>query len=300
MEGMLLNIQRFCVHDGPGIRTTVFFKGCPLRCAWCHNPESHRRQPEILFSAKDCIRCGACAAACPQKLHAVDREEHFFDRSSCIACGECAAACPAGALELCGKWVGAEEVLSQVLRDGEFYRASGGGLTLSGGEPMAQSGFALELARTAKRAGLHVSIETCGYCAQEEFERILPYADLFLYDFKIEDSETHKLYTGKDNLLIKENLGFLSRAGAAVILRCPIIPGVNCTEEHFAAIAQAVKSHAGILQVDLEPYHPLGIDKLKRLDRPIPFDEKSPLSPKQIAPYQQKLQNSISVPVTCS
>ena len=300
MKGTIFNIQRFCVHDGPGIRTTVFFKGCPLHCAWCHNPESHRRQPEILYSAKDCIRCGACVAVCPERLHIVSSEEHRFDRSACMACGSCAAAWPAGALELCGKEVEAETILSQVLRDAEFYRASGGGLTLSGGEPLAQGAFALELACMAKQADLHVCVETCGYCSEDDLRRMLPYVDLFLYDFKTEDSSTHRHYTGADNLRINENLAFLNRSGASIILRCPIVPGVNLTDEHFGAIARITRKYAAIRQVDIEPYHPLGTDKLMRLDRAAAYHDEMPLRSQQIDPYLQELRSNVSIPVACS
>ena len=191
MKGRIFNIQRFCVHDGPGIRTTVFFKGCPLSCAWCHNPESQRARAEIFFSPEKCIGCGACVTACPKHLHAFSDTRHVYERAECDACGACAGVCPAGALEKCGREAEAGEILAQALRGADFYRSSGGGITLSGGEPMAQSEFALELARGAKAAGLHVCLETCGACPRAELERILPYVDLFLYDFKLADGEAH-------------------------------------------------------------------------------------------------------------
>ena len=297
MKGLVFNIQRLCVHDGPGIRTTVFFKGCPLRCAWCHNPESQRMHPELLYAFQDCIGCGNCVTACPKHLHTIDLSGHQFDRTACIACGACAESCPIGALEKCGRMMETDEVLAQVLRDSEFYRASGGGLTLSGGEPMAQNAFALELAVKAKEAGLHVCIETCGCCSWESLKRMLPYADLFLYDFKLSDSEMHMRYTGVDNALIAENLGRLCEAGADIILRCPIIPKVNLTREHFEDIADVVRTHPGILEIDLEPYHPLGISKSLRLGRPASYREEMPLDSEAIEEYAQVLKSSLKLPV---
>ncbi len=297
MKGMLFNIQRFCVHDGPGIRTTVFFKGCPLHCAWCHNPESQSLRPELLYNPEKCIRCSACVPTCPKKLHIFRESAHIFERSACTACGACAAICPSGALELCGKEADADEVLSQVLRDADFYRASGGGLTLSGGEPMAQSAFAFELAHKAHSAGLHVCLETCGCCARTELERMLSCVDLFLFDFKTADREMHKRFTGADNVPILENLAFLSKAGAEIILRCPIIPGVNFTDEHFAALAQTVKANPGIRQIDLLPYHSLGIDKTRRLGRAPLYDKTEPPDRERLARYRKALESATGLPI---
>jgi glycyl-radical enzyme activating protein family len=298
MKGMIFNIQRFCVHDGPGIRTTVFFKGCPLSCAWCHNPESQRTQAEIFFSPEKCIDCGACVKACPKHLHAFNNSEHGYDRAACDACGACAGVCPAGALEMCGREADAGEILEQVLRDADFYRSSGGGITLSGGEPMAQGAFALELAQGAMAAGLHVCIETCGVCARAELERILPYADLFLYDYKLADGEMHRRYTGADNALILENLAFIGRAGTKIVLRCPVIPEVNFTDEHFDAIARTVRENPGILQIDLEPYHPLGIDKARRLGRTAAYDKQDPPDPDRLQRYVKRLEAETGIPVS--
>ena len=298
MKGRIFNIQRFCVHDGPGIRTAVFFKGCPLNCAWCHNPESQRARAEIFFSSEKCIGCGACVQACPKHLHSLNETEHRYDRAACDACGACAGACPAGALEVCGREMDTGEILAQVLRDADFYRSGGGGITLSGGEPMAQSAFALELAQASRVAGLHVCLETCGCCARTELERILPYVDLFLYDFKLADEEAHGRYTGADNALILENLAFLSRAGAKIILRCPVIPEVNFTDEHFEAIARTVKANPGILQIDLEPYHPLGIDKARRLGRAAAYAGQDPPDPGRLQRYGKWLEKATGIPVS--
>jgi len=223
MEGTIFNIQRFCTHDGPGIRTTVFLKGCPLRCAWCHNPESHREAPEVFSDG-----------------------EH------------------------CGRRVTAREVLETVLRDREFYGETGG-MTLSGGEPLMQAAFSLELLRLAKEAGLHTAVETSGYC--EDLTPFLPYVDLWLYDIKLTDSAAHRRWTGVGNELILENLQKLPEN---VILRCPIIEGVNLCREHFAAL-QALGRPMEFL-----PYHPLGLEKAKRLGRKQAYDNAAFLEKEKI------------------
>ncbi len=240
--------------------------------------------------------CGACAKACPKALHAVSAAGHIYERAACSACGACAAACPAGALELSGYETETGEVLAQVLRDAEFYRASGGGLTLSGGEPMAQPEFALELVQGARRAGLHVCVETCGCCARDALKLMLPYVDLFLYDFKLADGEAHRLFTGSDNALILDNLSFLSEAGAALILRCPIIPGVNFSDEHFEAVRRAAEMYPGIRGIDLEPYHDLGVEKALRLGRADICRSVSPDRDK-LRKYRKWLQDRTSVGV---
>ncbi|MBR6008417.1 MAG: glycyl-radical enzyme activating protein [Clostridia bacterium] len=297
MKGMIFNIQRFCLHDGPGIRTTVFFKGCSLNCAWCHNPESHKSCPELLYSPANCIRCGACAQVCPEKLHSISGSGHSFDRALCRACGACAAVCPTGALELSGKEADADEVFAQVLRDAEFYRAGSGGLTLSGGEPMAQPAFALELARKAREAGIHVCVETCGYCDRGDLKKMLPYTDLFLYDFKLADSEAHKRWTGADNAMILDNLAFLNESGAGIVLRCPIIPGVNFTDGHFDSIERVSQLYPAVRQIDLEPYHPLGIQKSMRLGRAAGFELDGFLERDRLEVYARRLGSRVPIQV---
>ena len=266
-KGIVFNIQKFCVNDGPGIRTTVFLKGCPLRCAWCHNPESHKKAPELLYGADKCIGCGACARICGEGAHSFDSGKHTFLRDKCTCCGACAEACPSKALELSGGEKTGGEVIDEVLRDKIFYENSGGGVTLSGGEPLMQYDFAYAILKEAKVQGIHTALETCGYATREKIERIASVVDLFLYDFKLYDSELHEKYTGVGNGEIIENLHLVDRLGKEIILRCPIIPGVNDTDEHFSAIAEMASSLSHILAVEVEPYHPLGNDKYARLGR---------------------------------
>ena len=273
MEGTIFNIQKFCINDGPGIRTTVFLKGCPLNCAWCHNPESKSVKPELLYSADKCIFCGACAVACKTGAHSFSESGHGLNRELCVACGACADVCPTSALEISGYQKSVEDVIREVMKDKIFYDNSGGGMTLSGGEPMAQLEFSEALLIAAKEKGLHTAMETCGFSKTENYEKILPLVDLFLFDWKVSDPTLHKKYTGVDNALIEKNLRFISASGGKIVLRCPIIPTVNDTDSHFAKIAALAEELPGILSVDIEPYHPLGIGKAQRLGKQAAFEE---------------------------
>ena len=248
VKGTIFNIQRFCVNDGPGIRTTVFLKGCPLSCVWCHNPESQRFEPEILFYKDKCTGCGRCKC-----VTAADRDFVCFN----------------GAKEICGKTVSANEVTAEVLKDKPFYKNSGGGVTLSGGEPLAQYDFSLELLKKAKENGIHTAIETCGYAEKSKILEIAKYVDLFLFDCKETDPELHKKYTGVDNKIILDNLKALSNAGSKIILRCPIIPGFNDRAEHFKGISETAEKFIGIEHIEIEPFHPLGESKYSALGREV-------------------------------
>ena len=268
MKGTVFNIQKFCINDGPGIRTTVFLKGCPLSCLWCHNPESKSAKPEIMYDSKKCIVCGKCAAVCPMQCHGFSEEKgHIFCREKCISCGRCTEGCYASALEMAGKQREAEDVIAEVMKDKAFYDNSGGGMTLSGGEPMLQFDFTYELLTLAKEKGLHTCIETCGYAPSENYRRIAPLIDIFLFDYKETDPSRHKDYTGVTNELILENLKMLDEMGAKTVLRCPIIPTMNDRAEHFKGIADVANSLKNILEINVEPYHPLGSGKSAMLGK---------------------------------
>lgn len=271
MTGTVFNIQKFCVNDGPGIRTTVFLKGCPLHCMWCHNPESNAIHPEIFYVERKCISCGCCVPSCPKGCHTITPEGHLFDRKNCIFCGQCATVCIAGALEQTGKTDSIRQVLDEVCKDKLFYDNSGGGLTVSGGEPMAQYAFTYELLKQAKARGLHTCMETCGFAPEAHFRQIAPLVDLFLFDYKETDSALHERFTGVSNERILENLRLLNRLGAQIILRCPIIPTLNDRTEHFAGIAETANRFENIRQIHIEPYHPLGQSKSQQLGKAYPL-----------------------------
>ena len=264
MTGRIFNIQRFSIHDGPGIRTTVFMKGCPLQCLWCHNPEGIARGNELSFQPDRCIGCGYCLRICSEKAQTA-ATGRILDRKRCIVCGRCTEECYSGALEMVGRDVTVETVLEEVLRDRPFYDTSGGGLTLSGGEPLTQFSFSKALLTAAGNSGLHCALETCGHVDPERIETIEPLVDLFLYDIKETDRARHKEYTGTDGVLIMENLRRLYEMGAKIILRLPIIPGLNDRQEHFHRVAETVRSMPKIVGVEILPYHALGTGKRNRL-----------------------------------
>ena len=269
--GKIFDIQRFCVHDGPGIRTTVFMKGCPLRCLWCHNPESQETEISMAYRREKCVSCGACAAFCDK--HKIVDGCHTLDRSECLRCGKCAEKCYFDALEAFGREAGAEEIIKEVLRDKTFYATSGGGgVTFSGGEPFYQPEFLLEMLTLAKAEGLHTCIETCGFTASKHLEAALPMVDIFLFDLKATDSEIHRKLTGVPLEPILENLKRIDERGGKVILRCPLIPDVNLTEEHLDGIARIAASLNGLVEVNVMAYHTLGNGKYTALDmvNPIP------------------------------
>ena len=266
MTGTVFNIQRFCVNDGPGIRTTVFLKGCPLSCAWCHNPESNSARPELFYDADKYVSCGRCVSLCPQKAHLMENGRHQLRRESCVRCMSCAEThCPA--LAAAGETRRAEDVMAEVLRDRPFYQASGGGMTLSGGEPFFQEAFVLDLLRLAREAQVHTCVETCGFAPLSLLEQAARWVDLFLYDIKLTDPALHRQWTGVSNDRILENLRALDKMGAKTVLRCPVIPGVNDTPAHFQGVAKIANSLMHLQEIHLEPYHPLGVSKARRLGR---------------------------------
>jgi len=244
------------MHDGPGVRTTVFLKGCPLRCAWCHNPETQSIKPELLFYPNKCIGCAACEASCPNDVHTL-HGKHLLDRTKCTSCGACTTACPTGALELCGKEYTVEEILSVAEKDRAFY-GDHGGITLSGGEPFAQGEATIALLKACKERGVSVAVETSGSADATILCNAAPYVDLFLWDVKDTDGARHKQYTGVTNENILKNLFLVNQTRAKIRLRCILVRGVNTDEKHYSAIAEIASKIHNFDGVELIPYHAYG------------------------------------------
>ncbi|MCB1125278.1 MAG: glycyl-radical enzyme activating protein [Verrucomicrobiae bacterium] len=268
IRGLITNVQRYSVHDGPGIRTTVFLKGCPLNCAWCHNPETISPRPELMVITGRCVRCGQCADACPN--HAPvgmgDSPAALVEaRADCLVCGACVEVCPADGRRMVGREFTVPELLTKVSRDRVFFEESGGGVTFSGGEPLSQFEFLLAGATACRKGGLHVAVDTSGFALRERFEALVPHVDLFLYDLKSLDDGVHRRFCGVSNRLILENLRWLSANHGNLWLRFPVIPGVNDDPRELAALATFAAGLDGVKQVHLLPYHAVGAGKRERL-----------------------------------
>lgn len=288
MTGQIFSIERFSIHDGPGVRTSVFFKGCSLRCIWCHNPESHESAPVLRFLQKECIGCGRCVQACPAGVHEIREGVHVLDRSRCTGCGRCSTVCPTEALCLQGRTVSVWEVMEQVRRDAPYYGTEGG-ITLSGGEPLLQPKFAAALLAQCKKEGISTCVETAGFVPWSSFEKVLSDTDLFLYDDKLDTQEEMDRYTGGRLETVRENLRRLCRAGKKVVLRCPIIPGINDHEAHFENIARTAEE-MGIENVELMPYHEYGKEKWEQTGKHYDLPEAKTIDNETAGQYRQRLQ----------
>ena len=259
-KGIILEPKRFAVHDGPGIRTAFYLKGCPLHCIWCHNPESISHSPQLGFYEHKCRNCGECVSVCPANAHVMDGNIHKFFTEKCTTCGQCEGACPANALKLYGKTVTVRELIDIALEDLSFYKHSGGGVTLSGGEPLFQKNFTLSALKNLKKSGIHTALDTCAFVSRETMEQTLPYTDMYLVDFKHCDPLIHKKLTGQTNEQTKENLQFLSENGARIEIRIPFVPGCNDSSENMEATGKFL-SPLKIETVKLLPYHSLACSK---------------------------------------
>ncbi len=310
-KGYVFDIQRYSIHDGPGIRTTVFLKGCPLTCPWCSNPESQNPYPEIAYFESRCVGCGECAASCPQSAISMipcsseddgEKIRPHIDRTQCNVCGECVRSCRNNALQICGMHLSVEEILSEVLQDLPFYKRSGGGMTLSGGEPSFQIGFAKKLLTAARDAGIHTAIETSGIQAPEIFEDFCNGVEIILYDIKLIDRRDHQKILGLPNDLILRNLRNLIERRRPVIVRIPIIPEYTDSEKNIRGIARFLSSFSGhrqtvsaseggegrVQRVDLIAYHRLGAHKYRSLGRDYELS-------KQVPPDQEQMEKFVDI-----
>ena len=271
-KGIIFDLKKFAIHDGPGIRSTVFFKGCPLRCHWCHNPEGISPAMEVMVSTQRCLAdCRECLELCPEKALTKCNKGIALNRDLCNACGLCAIACPGEALRMAGREVSVDQVMAELAKDAIFYQESGGGVTFSGGEPLAQIDFLRELLLACKKSGWHTAVDTCGHAPFASFEKIMALADLFLYDLKIIDPLEHNRFAGETNGLILENLFKLSLADRSLAIRVPLIPGSNDSGTDLKQLADFCASLPRVHPVHLLPYHRGGSGKRKRLDKSDPM-----------------------------
>lgn len=297
MTGLVFDIKKFAIHDGPGIRTTVFLKGCPLTCLWCHNPESQERLPEISFLPEKCIGCGYCFEHCLHGLHEMRDGQHVLNRFECERCGVCTIECYAGALELIGKEMTVAEALEEVMKDRPFYETSGGGMTISGGEPMLQFEFTKALLQAAKENDLHTCLDTSGWASLKQYRQLLKDVDIFLYDLKETDPVKHEAFTGVSLAPILKNLRELDRLGKQIMLRCPIVPGLNDREEHLYEIARIANSLENLLEIDVLPYHPLGKSKCARIGKKNHVESSEFPTEAQINTWRETIAALVTVPV---
>lgn len=295
LKGNIFNIQRFSVNDGPGIRTTVFFKGCPLNCLWCHNPESQQSEKILAFYKEKCVGCGKCGEIC--KNHILN-DGHNIERSNCLHCGKCVSVCPQSALEIIGGEYSVDEIMDEIRKDIKYFKNSGGGVTLSGGEPLMQTEFVYEILKKSKEDGIHTCVDTSGYTDFQNLEKIAPLTDLFLYDLKETDEEKHIQFTGVSNRIIRENLQKLDETGTKIILRCPIIPSLNDTSEHYKGIANFANKLKNIEKIDVMAYHTLGKGKNLSIGGKYYLEELEPMSDTAVQQCIEAIKSQVNIPVS--
>jgi len=281
---MIFAVKPFEIHDGDGIRTTVFFKGCPLRCKWCHNPESFTNIPEIAFWQHKCINCGACAKLCD--AHYVENSLHKLDPRKCTACGKCEKICPASALKLYGYEMPIDKLVAEIMQDSEFFRGSGGGVTLSGGEPLLQSEYCAELLKKLKENGINTAVDTCGYVGRDAINRVLPFTDTFLYDIKAIDEDVHIACSGVSNKRILQNLLYIDSQGKSIEVRIPYVPGMN--DNQIEKIAVFLKKLKNLVRVRVLKYHNLASEKYIALGKVYPLEET-------LIPSDREIENAIKL-----
>jgi len=287
-KGIIFDVKKYAIDDGPGIRTTVFFKGCPLRCWWCHNPEGQVLEPELMYKRNRCNGCDECVTNCPKD--AISRVSQYVsvNREQCNLCGKCSLGCPSDALMIVGKKMEVGEVVKEIEKDVLFYDESEGGVTFSGGEPLFQLDFLNALLEECGKRNISTAVDTCGYASYETIDKIRDKVDLFLYDIKMMDDEKHRKYTGVSNKPILENFKKLTENGSNLLIRFAIIPGINDDEDNITKTAEFILSH-GINQINLLPYHRAGIEKYKSLNKAYKIEKTQPPSDQDLRAIKEKL-----------
>ncbi|MDO9545716.1 MAG: glycyl-radical enzyme activating protein [Pelolinea sp.] len=295
--GLISRIQKYSTNDGPGIRNTVFFKGCPLRCQWCSNPELIRAKPDLLFTPSKCISCGLCIDVCTHGALSFDEGDTIIvDREECAACGECVDVCPEGAFELVGVEISVGDLTAELLKDEVFYQTSGGGVTFSGGEPLYQAGFVRQVAEGLKKAGIHTALDTAGDVSWCRFEEVLDVIDLVLYDIKVADRDLHQQLTGRDNDLILANAKMVSMKGIPMHIRMVIVPGINDSMDELSARMMLISELESVKQIDLLPYHRYGVGKYAQLGLDYQLEDLAEYSEEKIETIRSHIA-SYGIPV---
>lgn len=289
-NGVIFDIRKYSIHDGPGIRTTVFFKGCPLRCWWCHNPEGQDVEPELVYRKSRCIGCDECSKSCQREAISLVAQSISVNREKCVPCNNCCRVCPSDALSIAGKQMTVKEILEEIEKDRTFYEESRGGVTFSGGEPLMQPDFLNALLKECKERAIHTAVNTCGFAQYEIIDRIRDKVDLFLYDIKTMDNRKHRKYTGASNEQILKNLKKLAESGSSIVISFPIIPGINDDDKNVTRTAKFISSLPNIQQVNLLPYHRAGIEKYKNLGKPYKLDKIQPPSNQRVKSVKEKME----------
>jgi pyruvate formate lyase activating enzyme len=290
LSGTIFNIMRYSIHDGPGIRTTVFLKGCPASCLWCHNPEALSDKVQLMYRKDRCRHCGDCATACPHDAISLQDGETVTDRKRCLQCGACVNVCYAEARELVGRRMKVSDLMEEIARDIPFFEESGGGITFSGGEPLQQHEFLQQLLKACKARGLHTAVDTTGYAPPEILQRIGEWTDLFLYDLKLMDDLRHREFTGIPNGVILQNLKDLAFRGKQVLIRVPLVPGINDSLENIREMGRFVAMLPNVKEIELLPYHAAGAGKYERLGLKFSLPEIPPISNAEMNQIVEELQ----------